>query len=154
MRFRDLKYKLKYKFQRAKKGYCDKDLFSIDAWFTEIFPKMLAEFFECTNGSPSNSEELIKEISKMPKMWVEEQRAILNKKLKEYDGEFNLKDGFCCWLIIILRIKYCFEMCDEWNKAYEKYWDKKKYDDIDKMVEKHKKEGFYLLEKYFFSLWW
>lgn len=153
-KFKDIKYNIKYKFQRAKKGYCDQDLFSIDAWFMEIFPKMLQEFAECTNSHPANGKELIKEVSKMPKMWAEQQKSIINKILKEYDDEFNVNDAMCCWLLIILRMKYCFEMCDEWHKDYEKYWDKKEYEILNNMVEKHKKEAFYLLEKYFFSLWW
>lgn len=52
LKLKDLKYKIKYMFQRAKKGYGDEDLFSIDAWFIDIFPKMLEEFAECTVGSP------------------------------------------------------------------------------------------------------
>lgn len=152
-KIRDLKYKIKYSLQRAQKGYSVEDLFSIDCWFMNLFPKMLNEFFECTCGIPCNTE-LKSEIKKMPKMWLEQQRPKINKTLKKYDTEYNLEDEMCCWLLIILRMKYCFERCDEWHEEFEKYWEDKEYEELNKMVEKHKKEAFYLLEKYFFHLWW
>ena len=36
----------KYTYQRATKGYCDYDLFSISDWFLEMFPNMLKESFQ------------------------------------------------------------------------------------------------------------
>lgn len=146
--------KIKFKFQRAKKGYCDYDLWSIYDWFMDTFPKMLEEFAECTNGCPTNGEELKKEVSKMPKMWVEKQRPIINKILKKYDEEFDLNDDMCCWLLIILRMKHCFEMCNDFNEYYEKHWENALYEELDKEINKHKKEAFRLFEKYFFALWW
>ena len=151
---KDLKYKIKYKFQRAKKGYCDKDLYSIDGWFTTTFPKMLNEFAECTCGCPCNEDEILKDVADMPNIWIIFQEPIINKILKKYDMKFNLNESMCCWLLIILRIKYCFEMCDECNERYKEYWDKKEYEEINNEIEKYKKEGFYLFEKYFFNLWW
>ena len=153
-KIKDIKYNIKYKFQRAKKGYCDEDLFSIDAWFIDIFPKILEEFFKCTAGNPMNEEELIKEVEKMPKGWVLEQKDTINKQLKKYDSKFDIKDRFCCWLLIILRMKKCFEMCDEWNKYYEIYRDDSDYEGLEKAVTKYKKEAFYLFEKWFYALWW
>lgn len=92
----------------------------------------------------------------MPKLWLEQQRAKINKLYKSHDFEegYDLNDKFCCWLLIILRMKYCFEMSDEWHKDYEKYWDNREYDIINNESEKHKKEAFYLFEKYFYALWW
>lgn len=146
--------KIKFKIQRAKKGYCDYDLYSIDEWFINIFPKMLNEFIECTCGCPCYEKELKEEVSKMPKMWVEQQRATINKLLKRFDAEFNLNDGMCCWLLILLRMKHCFELCDEWNNIYEPYWKSKQYQEKNKRINDYKKEAFYLFEKYFYSLWW
>lgn len=44
--------------QRAWKGYCDYDLFSIFDWFTEIIRPMLFEFKETRNGSPVEENNL------------------------------------------------------------------------------------------------
>lgn len=154
MRIRDIKYKIQYKIQRAKKGYSDNDLFSIYNWFIDLFPRMLDEFAECTCGCPCNEEELKEDVSKMPKAWVESQRAKVNQILGQYDLEFDLNNSMCCWILIILRMKRCFEMCDEWNQGYEKHWQRGFYEILNAQVEKNKKEAFYLFEKYFFNLWW
>lgn len=146
--------KIKFKFQRAKKGYCDYDLYSIDLWFINIFPKMLNEFIGCTCGHPCNEEELKEEVSKMSELWVEEQRTTINELLKRFDAEFDLNDGFCCWLLILLRMKHCFELCDEFNNIYETYNINKLYKEKDARLNIYKKEAFYLFEKYFYSLWW
>ena len=151
---KNIKNNIKYAFQRTKKGYCDQDLFSIDAWFIELFPKMLGEFAEFTIGCPGNEEELIKEVKKFPKNWVEEQEDTINNYLNKYDSKFDIKCSCCCWILIILRMKHCFEMCDEWNERYEEYWDKKEYEKISNEIEKYKKEAFYLFEKWFYNLWW
>ncbi len=146
--------KIQFKFQRAKKGYCDEDLYSIYDWFIEIFSKMLGEFIECTCGYPLNTKELTEEVSKMPEMWIEQQRSTINKILKKYDSEFDLNDGFCCWLLILLRIKHCFELCDEFNDVYEPYWKTQQYEEKEKRLNDYKKEAFDLFGKYFFALWW
>lgn len=153
---RKLKNNIKFIFQRAKKGYCDQDLFNIDAWFIKIFPQMLGEYAEFTIGCPASEEELIKEVKKMSKNWVEEQRPIVNKHYKENNStdEFDLDNQFCCWLIIILRMKHCFEMCDEWNDYYESYRETNDYERLNDTLDKYKKEAFYLFEKWFYALWW
>lgn len=149
-----VKDKIKFKIQKAKKGFCDYDLYSIDLWFINIFPKMLEEFINCTCGCPCNEKDLTIEVVNFPNMWKEQQRPLINKILKKYDEEYDLNDSMCCWLLILLRMKYCFEMCDEWNKEYDKYWDKNEYEILNKTINKHKQEAFYLFEKYFFDLWW
>lgn len=149
-----IKDKIKFKIQKAKKGFCDYDLYSIDLWFINIFPKMLEEFINCTCGCPCNEKDLTIEVVNFPNMWKEHQRPLINKILKKYDEEYDLNDSMCCWLLILLRMKYCFEMCNEWNEEYDKCWDKNEYEFLHKTINKHKQEAFYLFEKYFFDLWW
>lgn len=154
MKFKDIKYNIMYKLQKAKKGYCDEDLFSINDWFIKIFPKMLGEFIECTCGYPCYTKELKKEVKKMPEMWVEKQREYINKVLKKYNKEFDINNDFCCWLLILLRMKHCFEMCDDCQIYYDIYKHVGDYEGKLNALNKFKKEAFYLFEKYFFNLWW
>lgn len=151
---RKLKNNIKFIFQRAKKGYCDQDLFNIDAWFIKIFPQMLGEYAEFTIGCPASEEELIKEVKKMSKNWVLEQEDIINKYLNKYDSKFDIKNSCCCWILIILRMKKCFEMCDEGNSYYDLYRVTNDYEGLNEALEKNKKEAFYLFEKWFYALWW
>ena len=170
-KLRNLFYTIKYKIQRMNKGYSDEDLFCIHDWFTKIFPKMLDDFCSCTFGNPCDSEELKAEVKKFPVDWLEQQIPYFDKlysKNKDYDLEYDLDNEFCCWQLIILRMKYCFELCDEFNSYYDKYYkelDKldietqlqdriKIHNEIDKEVEKYKEEAFYLFNKWFFNLWW
>ena len=44
--FKDIWLNLRGGFQRATKGYCYTDLWSMDDWFLSIFPKMLRELAE------------------------------------------------------------------------------------------------------------
>lgn len=44
---------IKYSFQRATKGYCDKDLWDIDNWFMNLMPDMLQQFKDTKHGSPN-----------------------------------------------------------------------------------------------------
>ena len=44
---------IKYSFQRVIKGYCDKDLWSIDCSFMNLMPDMLQQFKDTKHGSPS-----------------------------------------------------------------------------------------------------
>lgn len=153
-KFRDMKYKTTWKIQKLRKGYSDFDLYSIYSWFIETFPKMLGEFAEQTCGYPMTIEKLQEEVYKFPVRWVEKQIPIIEKIGKQYDIEYDLNDGYVCWLLIILRMKYCFEMCNECHPSYLEYHNKEFYDLLDQEVLRHKTEAFYLFDKFFFDLWW
>lgn len=52
-----LVFDLKCCVQRIRKGYCTKDLWNMDDWFTDVIPDMLEEF-DCTRtGFPAYFEE-------------------------------------------------------------------------------------------------
>jgi len=45
-------YNLKAAWQRATKGYADRDVWDIDTWFLQVFPAMLKQLSQNTNGHP------------------------------------------------------------------------------------------------------
>ena len=70
----------KYTYQRATKGYCDYDLFSISDWFLEVFPNMLKEFADETYSHPYDMDE-----KEWGKYLVEMREHFLNA-CKEYEN--------------------------------------------------------------------
>ena len=154
MIFRDIKNKIRFKYQKVKKGYCDYDLYDMDYWFIKTFPKMLGEFAKNTIGYPMSDGELQKEVEKMDKKWLNTHQILLIDIRKKHTNDFDLRDDMSCWVLILLRMKHCFEMCDEWNDIYEPYRKEGQYEAMNDRIESYKKEAFYLFEKYFFHLWW
>jgi len=48
---------VKWKVQRAKRGFSDCDVWSIDYWFIDVMPKMLSQLMENSNSCPELDEE-------------------------------------------------------------------------------------------------
>ena len=53
-KLKDLKFDLKMRYQRFKKGYADIDTWNLDGFLEETFRKMLIQFKEEHNGYPPN----------------------------------------------------------------------------------------------------
>ena len=53
-KLKDLKFDLKMRCQRFKKGYADIDTWNLDGFLEETFRKMLMQFKEEHNGYPPN----------------------------------------------------------------------------------------------------
>lgn len=43
---------VRYSMQRIRKGYCDRDIWSIDGWFLSVMPDMLRQLKATRHGSP------------------------------------------------------------------------------------------------------
>ena len=165
---------LKHIYQRARKGYSYRDLWSIDDWFMEIMPKMLTDFKKNLNGCPSHF-------------------IINDDGTRDKDIENGMKD----WEDIIDRMIFCFKemnddtcsMKNEYEDEYHKQLYKpnegksvkdwfiknenentyrlnkgevepeleenygKKIFEIEEYKDKMKNEGFELFNKYFWNLW-
>lgn len=74
---KDFYREIKYFIQRGRKGYCDRDLWGIDEWLSDILPKAIREFKKHNYGYPGYGE------AKTPKQW--------NKILSE------IANGFEAW---------------------------------------------------------
>ena len=57
-KFRRWKRNARYIYQRARYGFCESDVWSIDVWFLKIMPAMLQYLKETTDGYPSVPGEL------------------------------------------------------------------------------------------------
>ena len=50
--FKDLPLAIKYRFQRAFRGWADYDVLSMDTWFMEVIPQMLQYQRDCKVSTP------------------------------------------------------------------------------------------------------
>ena len=132
---------LKCAYERATKGYCFRDLWSIDDWFLNVFPIMLQDFNKIRNGHPGNITEeewntIIEDMIISFKNADEEQTDYLNKYEEEYD-------------------KIIFKGDNNYTDK-EKELQKNYYNEENKKFEYRKhnlQKGFQLLNKWFFALW-
>ena len=80
---------IKCAWQRATKGYCFRDIWAIDDWFTKIFPAMLEEFIEVHNGYPADLTddewvEILRKMSRSFKNADEEKTEFINPYEDDY----------------------------------------------------------------------
>lgn len=115
---------IKCAWQRAKYGYCFRDIWSIDWWFISIIPQMIHELNEKQNAHPCT----------MP---FEEWKATLDE-MAFYFTEAN--EDTCTQQN---EIDYSFD-CQGWLKREK---------ELDQYREECLQKGFNLFVKYFHDLW-
>jgi len=121
---------IKHRYQRAKKGYSYRDLWSIDYWFMEIMPEMLTEFKKNLHGCPAqfttnDDGAQYQDVEKGMKDWIfpcDEKEGKQLYRLNEGEVELELKENYH-------------------NKMFE----------IEEYKNKMKNEGFELFSKYFWN---
>ena len=167
---------IRHVYQRAKKGYSYRDLWSIDYWFMEMMPKMLTDYKKNLHGCPA-------------------QFTTNDDGTQHQDIEKGMKD----WEAIIDRMILCFkemneDTCSMKNEYKDEYFRqcygegksaldcfvpdsedengeklyrlqtkevepelgenfRRKNIEINEYREKMKNEGFELFSKYFWNLW-
>lgn len=142
--------KIKKAIQRAKKGYCDEDLWDIGYWFLNTVPKMLDEFANQTIGFPGYF------------LTDGEDEDVAFEKWKNIIKEisFHFKEG----LEPTKEINECYcpihdtieDIVREFNEEEQKQFDKwaAREDEIEKYKEQEIKKGFEMFNEYFQNLWW
>lgn len=140
----------KYTYQRATKGYCDYDLFSISDWFLEVFPNMLKEFADETYSHPYDMDE---------KEWGEylvEMREHFLNACKEYENsspearkEFDeLYKDFSA--AEYFKNPELYNTKERKEKIKEYY---KKVKEYDNYKQEELKKGMDMFQKRFWDLW-
>jgi hypothetical protein len=169
---------LKHFYQRAKKGYSYRDVWSIDYWFMEIMPKMLTDFKKNIHGCPSqfttNSDGTkYQDFEKGMKDWKDIIERMKFCFMEMNDGTCSMKNEYADEYRRQLHkpnegkpVKDWFVPCEEnehGKKLYrmnegevepelkENYF--KKLHEIENYKDKMKNEGLELFSKYFWNLW-
>ncbi len=170
---------LKYTYRRARYGYCECDLWSIDSWFLDIMPRMIEEHKATRHGSPLLNEADLNNDEAITKAWDE----ILDKliflfreasedtctKVNPYEAEFyriseefRERFGECGEKLMTdeerheaeyghsHRVHFADEV-PEYKEICDKYFDEDRK--IAEYRVKCKDEAFELFRKYFHDLW-
>ena len=140
----------KYTYQRATKGYCDYDLFSISDWFLEVFSNMLKEFADETYSHPYDMDE-----KEWGKYLVEMREHFLNA-CKEYENsspearkEFDeLYKDFSA--AEYFKNPELYNTKERKEKIKEYY---KKVKEYDNYKQEELKKGMDMFQKRFWDLW-
>ena len=140
----------KYTYQRATKGYCDYDLFSISDWFLEVFPNMLKEFADETYSHPYDMDE-----KEWGKYLIEMREHFLNA-CKEYENsspearkEFDeLYKDFSA--AEYFKNPELYNTKERKEKIKEYY---KKVKEYDNYKQEELKKGMDMFQKRFWDLW-
>lgn len=143
---------LKCAWQRAVKGYCYRDLWSMHDWFSELMPRMLNEFKNKNDAYPAyfnTPEEWDNEIDKMIFCFKEvndETCSLQNEYIYNCDMNFTMdeKTGMGTLQIIYPTEEDSIKSELSYQKELE----------IAKYKEEKLREGLELLSKHFYSLWY
>ena len=167
---------IRHVYQRAKKGYSYRDLWSIDYWFMEMMPKMLTDYKKNLHGCPAqfttnDDGTQHQDIEKGMKDWeaIIDRMILCFKELNEdtcsmkneYEDEYfrqcygDGKSAFDCFVPDREDENgeklYRLETKDVEPALEENF--RRKNIEINEYREKMKNEGFELFNKYFWDLW-
>ena len=127
--FKDLPLAIKYRFQRAFRGWADYDVLSMDTWFMEVIPQMLQYQRDCKVSTPVFDVDASSEENR------EKWDQILDK-------------------MIFLCQEMNEETCSKKNEAKfddEMWWERQQ--EIDQYRQQCLESFFKYFTKYFHSLW-
>lgn len=102
-----------------KKGFISENVWNLDCWLSETFPKMIRELADTTHGYP---QENFEEVENFPLDWVKDTVAEINRKRQnkiEVTSPFNIDEPSDRWELVLLRMAYCFERADKFEEFEE-----------------------------------
>jgi len=70
---------IKFAVQRARRGFCDRDVWEINTWFLTILPKMLLELEKHHTGYPFSIKDA----------WFEAHREAFADAVREYEASYR-----------------------------------------------------------------
>lgn len=152
-KLRDLKNNIKWRIQRAKRGFSDRDVWDIDMWFMDVMPKMLTQLKETTHGAPllprTTSENCHEEWGR-----ILDRMVFLLQEMN--DDTCSFKNPYKEDFNKFLEQKYSDHLNDEeFDKKFEEL--RHNYVGQEKIkatyIELKKQEFFNMFSRYFYDLW-
>lgn len=139
---------IRYAYQRATKGYCERDVWNLDYFYLKLFYSTLRELADTTHGYPAEFED--------PELW--------SAMLREIAEHFNNANEDTVDFPLAKETDELHEKMLEFDIFSDKTKEDPRYQELreawfDKVKELanfrvlEKNIGFELLKKYFFDLW-
>lgn len=141
--------------QRAKRGFADQDVWSIDYWFIDVMSKMLTQLKNTQHGVPvmQDDDGNIMSMEDASKKWQEalDKMIFLLHEMNEETCSFQ--NPYDDDLISVYSIRYSHHPSElpEYKDTVDKYLNKEK--EIANYRNECKDEFFVLFSKYFWNLW-
>lgn len=138
--------KIKFFYQRGKRGYSDQDVWSMDWWFFSVVIPMLKQLRDTKQGYPSEfktPEEWDRELDTMIHYFIEATEEGCSEK-NEYEEQYNKR-----WWDSFDKKGMAYVIDD--SELRDKYL-QRSYE-IDEYREDMKNKGFEMFSKYFWNLW-
>lgn len=151
---------MKYAWQRATKGYCERDLWDLDRFYSQLFENSLVDFAETTHGAPDKYfragkeneieswQERLHDIALCFRVFNAREEMLPNPY---QDGMAELSDlQFLESDNGLMEMKEMNES-EHFKELSRLYFEKEK--ENDKAVKDSVAEGFEMLKEDFFNLW-
>lgn len=138
--------RIKFFYQRGKRGYSDQDVWSMDWWFFSVVIPMLKQLRDTKQGYPSKfktPEEWDRELDTMIHYFIEATEEGCSEK-NEYEEQYNKR-----WWDSFDKKGMAYVIDD--SELRDKYL-QRSYE-IDEYREDMKNKGFEMFSKYFWNLW-
>lgn len=138
--------RIKFFYQRGKRGYSDQDVWSMDWWFFSVVIPMLKQLRDTKQGYPSEfktPEEWDRELDTMIHYFTEATEEGCSEK-NEYEEQYNKR-----WWDSFYEKSMAYVIDD--SELRDKYL-QRSYE-IDEYREDMKNKGFEMFSKYFWNLW-
>ena len=138
--------RIKFFYQRGKRGYSDQDVWSMDWWFFSVVIPMLKQLRDTKQGYPSKfktPEEWDRELDTMIHYFIEATEEGCSEK-NEYEEQYNKR-----WWDSFDKKGMAYVIDD--SELRDKYL-QRSYE-IDEYREDMKNKGFEMFSKYFWDLW-
>lgn len=148
--FKYLPRKIKWFYQRGKRGYSDNDVWDLDYWFLNVIVPMLKQLNKSNISYPANltMEEWHKILNKMIFYFTEANEETSSKQ-NEYDKAF--RDILWNNGKLVDPDNMTKEEKINYNNIKHKYFQREK--ELDLYRNKKKQQAFTLFSKYFWHLW-